>query len=312
MIKNLSVVIPVWNEEKNVRPLFKELAGCLEKINLKDYEVIFVDDGSTDRTPANLKKIRHQKLKVISLQGHEGKGLALQAGFKNAVFPFILTMDGDSQDDPKEIASFVKKIAEGYDLVVGWKHKRKDPGTKIIASRIANFIAGKIIGLKIHDMDCGYKLFRKKLIKNIPLHGDLYRFIPPLAASCGYRVAEIKVNHRKRKYGSSKYGWRRLVSASLDFVSVIFLTKYLHHSLHFFGIIGLITSFLGSLILAYLTIIKISGESIGQRPLLSLGVLMVLMGIQFLVFGLLSELIIMQGNQQKKFLIRKIWKSSKQ
>lgn len=229
-VNSLSIIIPVYNEEKSVKPLFKEISQSLKATRLSRYEVIFVDDGSTDNTLKNLEKIKNKNLKLVCFRKNFGKGYALKAGVDHSQYPHFFTLDGDLQDDPRELPKLIKKMEGGNDLVVGWKYHRQDPLVKIIISRIANFIISLFIRSPMHDMNSGFKLIKKEVVENIPLQAGLYRFMVPLAIRRGHRVAEVRVNHRKRKYGRSKFGWRQIVFAGFDFINVIFLSKYLNGS----------------------------------------------------------------------------------
>ncbi len=292
--KYLSVVIPVYNEEKNVGILCQELKVVLKKIN-RDYEIIFVDDGSKDRTITELVKIKKKNkwVKIIRLQTNFGKASALQAGIDNSRGNYLITMDGDLQDSPQEIPKFFSKLKnDKCDLVCGWKYKRKDPLEKIIFSKIANFVSRVLTEVKIHDMNCGFKLYKRATVKNLSLYGEMHRFIPILVAKKGFKVGEVKINHRERKYGKSKYGPGRLLKGFFDFITVIFLTTFISRPLHFFGSIGLFFSLVGFVFGAYLTILWFQGEKIGQRPLLSLAVLLIVLGVQFFSIGLIGEMLI--------------------
>lgn len=288
----LSVVIPVYNEEKNVGILHRELLTVLKKLK-KPYEIIFIDDGSDDQTLAKLKKIRERDkdIKVVQLQCNFGKASALQAGFDQAKGEYLITMDGDLQDDPKEIPKFLKKIEAGSDLVCGWRYKRKDCLDKIIFSKIANFLTRKVSGVKVHDMNCGFKVYKKTVVENLFLYGEMHRHVPALVTKKGFKVGEIKVTHHSRRYGKSKYGMGRLLRSFFDFITVIFLTTFVTRPLHFFGLIGLIFGAVGFVFSFYLSILWFQGQSIGRRPLLLLAVLLIVLGVQFFSIGLIGEML---------------------
>ncbi len=291
----LSFVIPVKNEEKNVEILVDEIEDVLTKEKIKFYEIIFVDDGSTDQTFETLKKLRfkNKNIKILKLRGNFGKAVALSIGFRHAKGEIIFTMDGDLQDNPKEIPNFLKKIDEGFDLVSGWKKERHDPITKVIPSRILNnFLVPTLTGIKIHDTNCGFKVYKRRVVENMNLYGDLYRYIPIIAAKQNFRVGEIIVEHRARKFGKSKYGWSRMVRGFLDLITVVFLTSYLKRPGHFFGTLGLMSFFSGFLIGVYITYLRITTGTIQYRqPLLFLGMLLMIVGIQFVSTGLIAEMI---------------------
>ncbi|HEX54914.1 MAG: glycosyltransferase [Candidatus Altiarchaeales archaeon] len=289
----ISIIIPVFNEERNLPELYSELTRVLEKIK-KDYEIIFVDDGSTDNSFQVLKEIREkdERVKIIKFRRNFGKSAALSQGFKRAHGEIIFTLDADLQDNPEEIPKFLRKIDQGYDLVVGWRFRRKDPITKKLPSRIFNFLTSLITGIKIHDFNCCFKAFRREVAKNIKVYGELHRYIPVLAFWKGYRIAEIKIEHRPRRYGRSKYGIMRLIKGFLDLITVKFLITYAKRPLHFFGIIGFLSLIIGFFIGLYLLYVKyILNQLIGDRPLLLLSVLLVLVGLQFIFMGLIGEMI---------------------
>jgi len=233
------------------------------------------------------------------LRKNFGKSIALSEGFKLAQGDVILTMDGDLQDDPKEISNFISKLNEGYDLVTGWKQQRKDPVLgKKLPSKLFNYMTNLVSGVKLHDHNCGFKIYRKQLAKKLSLYGDLHRYIPALSHSMGFKVTEISVEHHARPYDKSKYGLERFYHGFFDFITILFLTKYLKRPMHLFGWFGSVVSFLGFLICSYLSILWFLGEKIGGRPLLILGVLLIIVGIQFFLAGLIAEMI-SYGNQGK-------------
>ena len=288
----ISVVVPVHDEEQSVEPLLDELADALAPLDTT-WEVIFVDDGSTDGTFARLTRLHdvHDNVRVVRLRRNFGKAAALAAGFAEATGEIVVTIDGDRQDDPEEIPRLLVKLDEGFDLVSGWKAHRRDPLSRRILSRIFNAVAGRMSGLRLHDMNCGLKAYRAEVVHGLRLYGELHRYIPVLAHYRGFRIAEIPVNPRPREYGRSRYGVERYVRGFLDLLTVTFVGRYRHRPLHLFGGLGLALLAGGSAILVYLTVLKITGASIGGRPLLTLGVLLVVVGMQFLSLGLLTELI---------------------
>jgi len=305
---DLSIVIPSYNEEKNIPILYNELNRVLARLN-KKYEIIFIDDGSTDRTFENLQSIHNKdkNVRVIKFQGNSEKAAALSAGFSKAKGNIIITMDADLQDDPNEIPRFVQKLNEGYDLVVGWKHKRKDPITKVISSKIFNFLVRRLTKIRLHDCDCNFRAMKKEVIQNINLYSGLYRYIPSLAKSKGYKLGEIKVTHHKRKFGKSKYGVGRLYKGFLDLVTIKFLLSYNKKPLHFFGGVGILFAILGFITGIYLLYLKYFLRlPIGNRPALILAVLLIVLGIQFISIGLIGEMIV-NSNQKKEeqYVIKK-------
>jgi dolichol-phosphate mannosyltransferase len=295
----ISVVIPVFDEELSVELLYRELETTLEPLG-RPWEAVFVDDGSGDGTFGALTRLHaeHENVRVVRLRRNFGKAAALDAGFAEAVGDLIVTIDGDLQDDPAEIPRLLAKLDEGYDLVSGWKTKRRDPITRRVPSRLFNGVAGRVSGLRLHDMNCGLKAYRAEVVRGMRLYGELHRYIPILAHYRGYRVTEVPVNHRPREHGRSRYGVERYVRGFLDLLTVTFMGRYRHRPLHLFGGVGLLTSVVGIAILVYLTALKLAGQAIGHRPLLTLGVLLVVVGIQFLSLGLLSELITSQHEER--------------
>jgi glycosyltransferase involved in cell wall biosynthesis len=288
----ISVVIPVRDEEQSVALLYDELASALGEL-AGPWEVVFVDDGSADGTFAALALLHEAQdnVRVIRLRRNFGKAAALDAGFAEAAGEIVVTIDGDLQDDPSEIPRLLAKLDEGFDLVSGWKEKRRDPLTRRITSKLFNSVTGRVSGLRLHDMNCGLKAYRAEVVQGMRLYGELHRYIPVLAHYRGYRVAEIPVHHRPREHGRSNYGVERYLRGFLDLLTVTFMGRYRHRPLHLFGGVGLLTSLIGLVILVYLTAVKIAGHAIGQRPLLTLGVLLLVVGIQLLSLGLISELI---------------------
>jgi glycosyltransferase involved in cell wall biosynthesis len=295
----ISVVVPLYNEEHSLESLYREIAAALDAAG-HEFEVVFVDDGSTDGSLAALTQLHAEttNVVVVHLRRNFGKAAALQAGFLEARGDVVVTIDADLQDDPAEIPALLAKLDEGFDLVSGWKTRRNDPLTRRLFSRLFNWATALVSGVRLHDVNCGLKAYRAEVLQGMRLYGELHRFIPVLAAYRGFRIAEISVNHRPRPYGRSRYGPGRYLRGFFDLLSVTFMGRYRHRPLHLFGSVGLAMGFAGSLILSYLTIIKIGGAAIGHRPLLTLGVLLVVVGIQFVSLGLLSELITSQHEER--------------
>lgn len=290
----LSFVIPAKDEQDSIKLLYREIIATAEKLG-KTFEIIFVDDGSVDKTFKILKQL-HQKdrrVKIIKHRGNFGKSVALQNGFDNAKGSIVFTLDADLQDDPKEIPNFLKKINEGYDLVSGWKFKRLDPIDKTFPSKIGNWLTRQLTGVKIHDLNCGYKAYRKEVVKNLNLYGELYKFIPVLAFKEKFKVTEIPVRHRERKFGKSKYDLSRNLKGLTDIITIVFLSSYVSKPGQFFGGLGTISFLIGFLIGIYITYVRITTGTIQYRtPLLFLGILLMVIGIQLISTGLLAEMIL--------------------
>ena len=286
----VSIVVPGLNEADSLPELAERIQTALADAAY-EYELIFVDDGSTDHTWQVIENLHAADARVrgVSLRKNFGKAMALSAGFARARGEIIVTMDADLQDDPEDIPSFVARIDEGLDCVVGWKVQRLDPANRRVLSRIFNGTVGLLTGVRLHDMNCGFKAYRHEVIEAIPIYGDLFRFIPVLAHWQGFRIVEVPVKHHARKHGRSRYGLERILRGIFDLLSVIFLTRYSRKPMHLFGLVGLVLFFLGGIVCTYLTILWFTGQAIGGRPLLLLGVLMLILGIQFFSMGLIGE-----------------------
>jgi len=290
---DLSFVIPVKDEEKTLKTLYQEILAAIKPLK-KSFEIIFIDDGSADNSLEIMERLRKKDkgVNIIKFRGNFGKSEALAAGFRQAKGEIIITLDADLQDDPEEIPKFLTKINQGYDLVCGWKKERKDPLNKVIPSRFWNFLASTLSGVKLHDFNCGFKAYKKEVVKNLPLYGELYRLIPILVAEKKFKITEIPVRHRHRKFGQSKFGWDRFLKGFLDLITIIFLTKFIRRPAHFFGSIGVILFSIGFAIGAYITYLRISfGNIQGRQPLLLGGILLMVVGVQLFSTGLLAEMI---------------------
>jgi dolichol-phosphate mannosyltransferase len=288
----ISVVAPAFDEERSVALLYEELQAALDPLG-EPWEVVFVDDGSTDGTFGAMTRLHsaNDNVRVVRLRRNFGKSAALAAGFEQAEGEVIVTIDADLQDDPSEIPRLLAKLEEGFDVVSGWKSRRRDPWTRRMLSRIFNRMASVVSGLSLHDVNCGLKAYRAEAAHDLRIYGELHRFLPVLAHERGYRVAELPVNHRPRGHGRSRYGLERYLRGFLDLLTVSLVGRYRHRPLHLFGGIGLVLGIVGTTVLAYLTILKATGEAIGHRPLLILGVLLVVVGLQLFSLGLLGEMI---------------------
>lgn len=290
----LSVVIPVYNEEENVEPLFREIKGILASLG-KSYEIIAVDDGSKDGTFPVLSRLHRAEssLKVVRLKRNFGQTAALAAGLAHADGDIVVLMDGDLQNDPADIPALLAKLNEGNDLVAGWRHNRRDSFfNRRLPSMIANRLISWMTKVKLHDYGCTLKAMRKDVAKGLRLYGEMHRFIPAIAYERGAQVTELKVNHRPRTRGTSKYGISRTLRVILDLLTVKFLSSYSTRPAHIFGPIGVISGLTGFALALYLTVQKLSYDlDIGSRPLLLLAVLLIFIGFQFVTMGLLGEML---------------------
>lgn len=304
--KKVSIVVPLLNEEESLRPLYNEIKKVLKTIST-DYEIIFVDDGSTDKSLNVIKDISRldNKVHYFSFRSNYGKSAALQIAFKNVTGDAVITMDADLQDDPNEIPGLLKKLDEGYDLVSGWKKKRFDPIIKKSSSKFFNYITRLFTRVKIHDFNCGLKAYRKQVVQSINVYGELHRYIPVLADWKGYSVTEIVVKHHPRRYGKTKFGISRFFKGFIDLITVIFTTRYIKRPMHLFGFVGFLTALAGFIISAYLTFEKLFyGIGIGNRPLLFLGILLIIVGVQFFAIGLLGEILVHNFQGEEEYVIK--------
>lgn len=300
---DVSVIIPLYNEAENIEELHRELAAVFDKLTVES-EFVIIDDGSTDNSLNLLKKLMEHdsRIAVVSFRKNFGQTAAMTAGFDYARGAIIVCIDADLQNDPTDIPLLLKEIENGYDVVTGWRFERKDP---FLSRRLPSIIANKIIswatGVKLHDYGCTLKAFRKEVVENINLYGEMHRFIPAIASGMGISFTEVKVNHRPRRYGSSKYGISRTIRVILDLITVKFLLSYATRPLHIFGGLGLVSSVLGFIIALVLTIQRqIYDIPLTDRPLLLLAILLIFMGIQFVTIGLLAELVVRTYHESQK------------
>ncbi|HEY9630390.1 MAG TPA: glycosyltransferase family 2 protein [Coleofasciculaceae cyanobacterium] len=289
----LSIVVPVYNEVESIPRLIEAIASTLQLHHL-NYEIICVDDGSTDGSGDLLRQIARDRtdLKAVLLRRNYGQTAAMAAGFNHAQGQVMITLDGDLQNDPADIPRLLEKLDEGYDLVSGWRMQRQDAAlTRLLPSKIANWLIARVTGVNIHDYGCSLKAYRSELVMDMNLYGELHRFLPALAFIEGARIAEIPVRHHARKFGQSKYGLGRTFRVVMDLFTIFFMKKFLTRPMHVFGLFGLLAMLLGVVVGVYLTFLKLTtGADIGNRPLLILAVVLFLTGIQLLSFGLLAEL----------------------
>lgn len=300
-------MIPLYNEEPSLRTLHEALGRALRSVT-DDYEILFVNDGSTDGSAAVLEQIFREDphVEVIHLRRNFGKSAAINAGFKEATGEIIFTLDADLQDEPEEIPRFLAAIDEGYDVVSGWKKERRDPFARRIVSRIYNRVVGFFTGVRLHDNNCGFKCYRSEVIREIEVYGELHRFIPPLAHARGFRIGEITVCHHARRHGRSKFGSERFLSGFFDFLTTILITRYFKKPLHLFGVVGIALFLSGMWINGYLTVWWIQGEPLRNRPLLLLGILLMILGVQITLTGLLADMIAFATKREPEYSVRKV------
>ena len=293
-VVDISVLVPVLNEEDSVQELTTRVSAVLEEQG-RSFEIVFVDDGSSDRTPDIVKQL-HQadpRIKLVRFRRNFGKAAAITAGVAQSVGSILITIDGDLQDVPEEIPRFLEKLeAEDLDLVSGWKRDRQDPVSKRYPSKLFNWVTRRLAQVDLHDFNCGFKAYRREVLEEVAVYGELHRYIPVLAGRRGFRIGEIQVEHAKRRHGQSKYGWDRLYKGLLDLITVLFITKYNRRPLHLFGVIGLMFIAGGLAINTYLaTLWLFLSEPLSNRPLLLLGVLLMVLGVQVLTTGLIGEMV---------------------
>jgi glycosyltransferase involved in cell wall biosynthesis len=298
----VSVVIPLFNEEESLPELHALIAEVCEKHHISR-EILFMDDGSTDGSLQVLKELaaKDNTVRVLSFRKNYGKSAALQTAFRHAKGMAVISMDADLQDDPHEIPGLLAKIAEGYDLISGWKRKRYDPLSKTIPSKLFNFVTGFLSGIRLHDFNCGLKAYRHEVVESLHIYGELHRFVPVLAHKQGFRVGEMSVRHHPRKHGRTKFGAGRFLNGFLDLITVLYLTRFTRSPLHLFGSLGLVAILLGVAINLYLVIGWLQRIWIGNRPLLFLGVLLIVVGVQFFSFGLLAEMMTRQEEIAREY-----------
>lgn len=304
MTPAISVVVPFLNEEASIQPLYGQLHDVLAGSGAS-YELLFVDDGSTDGSAARVKEIAlvDSSVHLVALRGHYGKSAALAAGFDQARGDVVFTMDADLQDDPREIPRFLAKLAEGFDLVSGYKHVRHDPWGKVLASRVFNLLVRVATGLGLHDVNCGFKCYRKVVVEELrgSVYGELHRLLPVLAYWKRFQIAEIEVEHHAREHGRSKFGWSRYFAGIMDLITVSFLLRFRVRPSHLFGWIGSVFGLLGAVICGYLAVLWFLGDRpIGDRPLLMFGVLLILVGVQLLATGLMAELLVYATQRRER------------
>lgn len=305
---DLTVVIPLFDEEESLRELHQQLRAVLGRMNLR-YELLFIDDGSTDSSFQVLRDLRRndRHIRAYRFRRNYGKSAALSVGFEKATGNTIITIDADLQDDPGEIPALKRKLDEGFDLVSGWKKVRNDPLTKKLPSRFFNYVTALLTGIKIHDFNCGLKAYRREVVKTVKVYGELHRYVPVLASWEGFRVGELAVNHRPRRFGKTKFGFGRFWKGFLDLLTVLFTTRFFRRPLHFFGMIGLLVMLAGAVIDGWLVVEKILNlTSLSNRPLFLIGTMLIIVGVQFFSIGLLGEMVSKAQHRDEEYAIREV------
>lgn len=303
--KKISVIVPLLNEEESITPLSNEIRKAIKPLNI-GYEVLFIDDGSTDKSLDVLRDVckTDRRFQYISFRKNYGKSAALQIGFQNVSGDVVITMDADLQDDPNEIPNLLSKLAEGFDLCSGWKKVRHDPFIKKYSSRFFNFVTKILSGIKIHDFNCGLKAYRKEVVENLKVYGELHRYIPVLAKWQGFTITEIAVKHHPRRYGKTKFGISRFFKGFIDLITVVFLTRYIKRPMHLFGFLGALSFLFGLIVNGYLTYLWFNGIPLSNRPMLFLGMLLIIVGIQFFSVGFLGEILVHKIRDEKDYVIK--------
>jgi glycosyltransferase involved in cell wall biosynthesis len=305
----LSVVIPLFNEEDSLPELILLLEDEIKQIPQarNSYEILLIDDGSTDNSFEVIKSLKQRNhfIRAYRFRRNYGKSAALAVGFEKAKGRFVATMDADLQDDPAEFKQMLSKLNEGYDLVSGWKKKRHDPITKTIPSKFFNFVTSKVSGLKLHDFNCGLKMYRQDVVKYLQVYGEMHRYLPALAKWGGFKVTEVPVNHHPRRYGKSKFGFSRFIKGFLDLLTVWFTNRYLKRPLHFFGTLGTILALIGFGLDLFLTIEWFLGKTyLTNRPLALFGVALIIVGVQLISMGLLGEMVAKNSLEKQNYNIK--------
>jgi glycosyltransferase involved in cell wall biosynthesis len=303
----MSIVIPLLNEEESLYPLYEALEEVVPGMSNGQYEILFIDDGSTDTSFSVIRKIheKNPRYKAIRFRRNCGKSAALAVGFAAAKGKYVFTMDADLQDDPKELPGMLALIEQGYDLVSGWKKKRHDPWHKTIPSRFFNFVTSRMSGISLHDFNCGLKAYRREVVKTLQVYGEMHRYLPALAHWEGFRVTEMPVLHHPRKFGYSKFGFSRFFKGFLDLLTVMFTTRYVKRPLHLFGTIGSIMVLAGLITNIYLTVEWAMGLTfLSQRPLALFGIAMIIVGVQLISTGLIGELVVKNSLEKTTYSVR--------
>lgn len=303
--QSISVVIPVLNEQSTLEDLHRRLSTVLSKV-ADAHEIIFVDDGSTDGSIDIVRRLqsRDSSVRYIRFRRNFGKSAALAAGFRSAAYPLIATMDSDLQDLPEQLPLLIDKLNEGDDLVSGWRQQRNDPLTTRIGSKLYNWTTSFLTGVKLHDINCGFKCYRRKVLDEVMIYGERHRYIPVLASYRGFRLGEVKIEHAPRRHGRSHYGIGKVFGGVFSLLSVILMTRYTNRPLHFFGLMGALLGGVGAAIDLYLVILRIFfHEWLSNRPLLIIGTLLIIVGVQFILFGLLAEMVAFSYRRENDYSV---------
>jgi glycosyltransferase involved in cell wall biosynthesis len=301
----ISVVIALYNERPSIGELCDRLVAVLEQLT-EQYEIIFVDDGSTDRSIEELRKLRgaNPSIRYVRFRRNFGKSAALAAGFRLARYDLIATMDGDLQDVPEQLPLLIDRLEDGCDLVSGWRYHRRDKLSKRIGSKIYNWVTSVLTGVHLHDINCGFKVYRREVLDEVLVYGERHRYIPVLASYRGFRLGEVRVEHAPRAYGQSRYGLERVFGGFFSLLTVILLTRYTNKPLHFFGLMGLGLASIGIAIDGYLIVLRVVfNQWLSNRPLLIVGTMLAIVGIQFVLFGLLAEMIAFSYRRERDYSI---------
>ena len=301
----ISVVVPLFNECDSLDELYQRLTNVLAEL-VPRYEIIFVDDGSEDRSVKKLREFKalNRSVRYIRFRRNFGKSAALAAGFRVARYEVIATMDADLQDIPEQLPLLLKKLDEGCDLVSGWRHRRRDPLTRRIASRVYNAVTSFFTGVRLHDINCGFKCYRREVLHEVMVYGERHRYIPVLASYRGFRLGEVRIDHAPRRHGNSRYGMERVLGGFFSLLTVILMTRYTNKPLHFFGLMGLLLAGTGSAIDLYLIAMRVLfHEWLSNRPLLIIGILLLIVGVQLILFGLLAEMIAFSYRRESDYSI---------
>lgn len=303
--RTISAVVPVYNERTSLDELHRRLADVLAQIASR-YEIIFVDDGSSDGSVERLREISilDRSVRYVRFRRNFGKSAALAAGFRAARYGIIATLDGDLQDIPEQLPLLIKELDEGYDLVSGWRHQRRDKLSKRIGSKIYNWVTSLLTGVRLHDINCGFKCYRREVLDEVMVYGERHRYIPVLASYRGFRLGEVKIAHAPRKHGGSRYGLERVIGGVFSLMTVILMTRYTNKPLHFFGVMGIFLGGIGAAIDLYLITMRVFFEQwLSNRPVLIIGTLLVIVGVQLVLFGLLAEMVAFSYRRENDYSV---------